>query len=307
MNTVSLTMSDLIDETLDNLWRIGERPAPVVLGSNALTASSSDATFTLASSTSWNRVQETSVVEFGQELVLVTDKTDDATPVFTCIRGYEGTTVAAHAEDDVGTLNPSFPRHRIQRRIQQSIRRLDAFIPLTASSTFSVTTDTQRVIMPATTVDVLRVAVVAEETGRWWDIDGWKFVDDVPTTLVSTGKLLSTPRFISNDDTLYVVYQKLHEWSDATPDEESTISVLVGAENLPASYASAYLMARREVGRLELDRSEEWHQQEVLRGGSNVGLIRDLWAQFYRELDEAKRLYPARPRHRPFIKSRRVL
>ena len=91
--TVSLTRSDLIDEALAILYRSSERPRPVAVGSDAL-ADASDTQLTLAAGDD-DLVYVTSVLENGQELMLVTGKSTDATPVYTVSRSYAGTTASA--------------------------------------------------------------------------------------------------------------------------------------------------------------------------------------------------------------------
>src|SRR5690554_6143907 len=102
-----LTMSEVIDEALDRLYVVTKRPRRVKLGANALSADPNDRTFTLEEGS--DLVGNTTVLEFGSELVLVTNKSDDSTPVYTCDRGYEGTTVAAHNTADDGLVNPIYP------------------------------------------------------------------------------------------------------------------------------------------------------------------------------------------------------
>src|SRR4051812_10537441 len=103
-------MSDLIDEALDYVHGYSERPAELVLASPGL-ASGLTSTLTL----DLGSASVTDVLEFGQELMLVTGKTADATPTYTVARGYLGTTAVAVATTTVGGLNPLYPRYLVQR------------------------------------------------------------------------------------------------------------------------------------------------------------------------------------------------
>ncbi|HLT09277.1 MAG TPA: hypothetical protein VK028_00530, partial [Micromonosporaceae bacterium] len=62
-----VTLGDLIEETLDSLYRAAERPAQVVMGSRAL-EDEDDTEFTLSLGT----LAPTQLVEFGSEMMLVT-------------------------------------------------------------------------------------------------------------------------------------------------------------------------------------------------------------------------------------------
>lgn len=300
MLTSTVTLGDLVDKALIELQDPAEQGLLLVL-SDTLTASSSDTTFTV---TDGAKLNVSDIVEFGSELMLVTEKTSDTVPVFTCSRGYYGTTVAAHASGDSGLANPQFARYRVAEAVKRAFTRLDALgLPNITSSVMNRATGLQYVSMPSNTRKVLRVGYVNETTGRWFDIGGWEFVDDVPTATVSTGKLLRIPSNITNTDDLQVTYQIPYRWSTypTAPTEASTITIMEGAEELPAQYAAAWMVGRREISRSEIDRSEEWNRSETVRNGGSTTLVRLLWSQFYQGLDEAKRLVRV-PIHRPYVR-----
>ena len=84
--TTTVTLGGLIDDTLEMLYRTSERPFQVTVGSSALD-SPTDTTLTVDDA---SRVQATDVLEIGDELMLITAKSDDSTPVLTVSRGYAG-------------------------------------------------------------------------------------------------------------------------------------------------------------------------------------------------------------------------
>lgn len=290
MATVSKTLGELVDQTMFDLTQPGENGRIVVMGSTALTTTSATS-MTLTDSTG---VAITDVLEFGSELVLVTAKSADAVPVLTVSRGYFGTTPAVHADGDAGTVNPTFPRQKVAEAIKRSFARLEAFgIPLVKSGTYNRVAGLSYVSMPAETRDVYEVWYHGTD-GRFYEVEGWRFVDNIPTGKVATGKALNVSRLIADTDDLEVTYRAPYRWSThpSAPVEASTIDIPEGCEDLPSLYAAAWLASSREMSRAELDRAEEWNRTEQYERGSVGAMIRAKWQEFYRALDEARRLNP---------------
>lgn len=302
--TTTMTLGDLIEDTLSILYRNSERPFQVTVGSDAL-ASDSDVSLTISSGES--SVSATDLLENGQELMLVTAKSSDATPVFTVSRGYTSTTKANAATGDTLLVNPTFSRRDISEYIQRSFKSmLNTHLPYITSDTLTRVASKQYISMPATTVRVFSVRHVVTSTGRIVDVGGWQFEEDLPTSFVSTGKALRVPSTIDDDDDLIITYQTPYSWSDTTPTESSTIGIPLGAEDIPALWAAAYAVTRREVQRGDLEKIEEWNQDQAMRQGVNLRWARELWGEVYRRIDDAKRLQNV-PKYRPFRKIPNVL
>lgn len=304
MNTVTVTLGELVDRALLELQSPLETGAQVVMGSTALSTVNAT-TMTLSGDQAAN---VTDVIEFGSELVLVTAKNTDPDPIYTVSRGYYGTTAAVHTAGTVGTLNPPWPRFRVADAVKRAFARLEAMgLPLRQTGTFNRTSETQYVEMPAATRRVLRVGYFAPSTGRFFEMDRWRFFQDLPTTVISSGCIVRLPSYIADDDDLEITYVIPYRWSThpADPDEDATISMPEGAEDLPPAYAVAWLLSAREVSRQSLSIAEEWNRAEPSRNGISLSLVRAKWQDFYRTLDEAKRLDPP-PVHRPYIKQPRI-
>lgn len=283
-----------------------DRPLTRTLAS-ALTASASSNTFTLDDA---DGVSVSDVLEVGSELLLVTAKTDDPAPVITVSRGYYFTTVAAHAIADVVAVNPRHPRRRIAEAIRRATARLEALgLPLVVSDTFNRTDDMKYVEMPEETRDVLSVGYISLVDGRWYDVGAWRFIDNVPTDKVTSGKILRLSRRIGNDDDLEISYRTPYRWSSFPDDpaEDDTITLYEGTDDLPSLYASAFMLAAREIARTDIDRAEEWNQGEPSRGGVSASVLRLQWQEFYRAMDEARRLVPSMPLHRPYQRAPRLI
>lgn len=299
--TVTLTLSNLTDEVLDQLYRLAERPFQTTVGSNALTALSSDVTLTLGDGANIN---VSDLLEIESELMLVTNKTTDPTPVFTVSRAYAGTSLAAHVEGTVVLKNPEFPRSRVKRYIERFFTGpANTYIPSITSASMIREPGLQWIEMPADTVRVLSVRFYGLLTGRVIDIAGWRFEEDIPTAITPTGKLLRIHSGIFDNDELIVTYQVPYSWSATPPVEGSTITAPLGAEDLPVLWTAAYLVTRREVTRLELDTVEEWNQEQATRLGVNLRQVRELWGEFYRRLDEVRKVqYVPKQGARPYRK-----
>lgn len=300
--TSTLALGDIIDETLSNLYRAAERPRRVTVGSNALSASTSDVTMTLSD---WTGVQPSTVLEMGSEMALVTAVSADATPSITVAREYHGTTAAAHVAGSPVDIGPiPWPRADVRRWVERFFTGpANSWIPNITSAVFNRAPALQYVELPSDTVKPLSVRHMSTVSGRIVDIAGWQFEQDLPASVMTSGKALRLPTKIQDDDDLIITYQSPWAFTDGT--EAGTIDVPLGSEDLPALYAAAYGSMRREVSRAELDKIEEWNQEQAIRAGVNLRLVRDLWGEFYRRLDDARRVQEV-PKHRPYRKMARI-
>lgn len=300
MNTVTVTLGGLIDRTLEEVQSAAE------LGRTAVRVEALGPTDTTCTFVDGSYVNRSDILEFDSELVLVTDKTADPTPVFTLSRGYYGTTAAAHNSNQVGTLNPQWNRKRVAGAVRRAFPRLEAYGVVVVETEKVVAIDEVggngfRTVLPVPencrTVLSVRDSLV--------ELERWEFLDDMPTVDYPTGKVIRLPWRARLADEFAVTYRIPYRWSThpSEPDEDSTIVVPEGAEDLPASYAAAWLVGAREVSRSEIDRVGEWQGGEPMRGGVSGGVLRAMWQRFYQSLDEVRRLDPPQQR-RPYIRRR---
>ncbi len=258
------------------------------MGSTALTTTTATQ-FTLSDGTG---VNVTDVVEFGNELVLVTARSDDPTPIFTCARGYFNTTAEAFIAGQVGHVNPPYPRRKIAEAIRRSFPRLESMgVPLIKVVEKTRVSGYSYCEVPADCREVYRVLYWGTD-GRLLPLDGWEFFDNLPTGSFSTGKAINLGRYIADTDEFLVQYRAAYRWSNYPTDPvgSSTIDIPEGAEDLPALYAAAWVMSSRELNRAEIDASEEWNQSAQQNTGQSGATVRARWQEFYRALDEARRL-----------------
>ena len=288
MSTVDVTLETLVNRTLVDLIDPQEQGLQAVMGSTAL--DSTGATSVTLSDASGVNVSD--VIEWGDELVLVTAKSEDVTPVLTVSRGYFNTTPETHAAGAVGHVNPPYSRHKVTRALTQAFARLEALgVPLVKSTTLNTVSTEFHAELPADCREVLQVWYYGAD-GRFWELGSWEDIYNLPTTVAPSGKALNVGRYVDDADDLQVVYRAAYRWSNHPTDPvgSDTITVPEGAEDLACLYAVAWLMSSREVSRADLDRSEEWQRTEQSDRRSSSSLVRARWQEFYRALDEARRL-----------------
>ena len=300
--TTTVTLGGLISDTLEMLYRTSERPFQVAVGSSALD-SPTDTTLTVDDA---SRVQTTDVLEIADELMLITGKSNDSTPVLTVSRGYAGSSATSgHATAATALINPPWPRSSISDWILRCFKSvMNAQLPNRVTESMTRTTDVQWVLMPENTMRGYSVRHMIGQTGRIIDIGGWQFEQDMPTGLVSTGKALRTPTSVENNDSIIVVYQTPYAFTGS--GDASTIDVPIGAEDIPALWAAAYAVTRREVNRTDVDKIEEWNQEAAMRQGVNLRWARELWGEVYRRIDEAKSMQGL-PKYRTYRKMPHLL
>lgn len=306
----SVTLGDLIEGALNALHQESERPLQLTVGANALNNNLTDTNVTISGDTQ-NRISAPMLLEHGQELMLVTDKSSASVPVYTVIRGYAGT---PHSAAPTGTpllLEPTWSRYKVRQAILTCFRRtLNSKLPNLVTAQFAPVLNQAIIELPSNTIDVNRVVYIDPWNGRPDDVFSWDFYDDMPSS--TTGKLIRldpcTPHRWNADTNLYVTYQTPYEWTPAAggdptddPAEDATTSMPLGSEDLPSLYAAAYVLLNRELSRIQMDRTEEWTTEAAVRGGVSMRLVQQSWSNFYAALDEARSMQnvPRSIRFRP--------
>ena len=303
--TTEVTMQQLIDRVLARLVTPREFPLQVQVGATHLTASTSSTSLALVDAT---EVMPTDVLEFGQELVLVTAK-DDATDLLTVARGYMGTTPDVALPGAVGYKSPRWPRHHVAQAVKDAMSGgLVPVVPELETIVSSVLSGGSLVPVDADTLDVVAVKVM-DDQNRLIDLSRWDFMDHLPTAYFPTGKAVQVNSGPDDDDLFWVTLFRPYRWYDSdgdettSPDETATTNPPNAGEDLPVLWAAATLATGRELSRGELDQVEEWNEQQAQQQGINIRLVRELWSEFYRRVDEVRKTYPVK-RHRPYRKMR---
>lgn len=305
--TVSVTLADLVDETLEMLYRYEERPAQTLTTTTMTAASTTvevgDATLFTA----------TDLIEIEREILLVTAV---SSPELTVSRGYGGTPVNSAVGTGVEVRkSPRWGRYKVARQIQRSLGSIETTVYPVESEEYTIGATTKLFLeLPANTAWVENVRYQDTTTGRLVDVGGWEFHYNLPTTVAAGGVALQLPSTVAEDDVIIVSRRTNYAWTDTSagdgstttsPEEDDTVLLPVAGRDLPVLYAAASLALGKEATRQDLDRIEEWSEEAARAQGVNLRTVRDLWGTYYRRLDEVQRTYPMRA-HRPYQKMPRI-
>lgn len=302
MITVSVDLGELVDRALAGLQ------APNELGRRTILQDALTTTTTVFNVDDATLFQVTNLLEFGTELMFVTAKSSNlAAADVTVVRGYAGTTATTHSLNDVGAINPPWPRKRVADQIEAAFpymegNRLPLLItsPEIAPERDPTDDNVWLIDVPAAARHVYLVRVGLKE------VNGWTFIDNLPTSSYTTGKVVRLPTYARsyypeiNPENLSftVVYRAAYTWSTDPPAESDTIDIAEGAREVPVKYAIWQLVEARERGRQQVDRSTEFREGLGFdTGPQHVRLARE---SFFSTLDVARRVeFP--PRSRPFV------
>jgi hypothetical protein len=297
MNLTTVTLGQLVDHALEGVQSPPE-VGRLVVRNDAL--GTGDGGFTLADATI---VAVTDIIEFADELMFVTKKSDDsASAVVSVIRGYYGTVPRTHAANQVGTLNPRWSRKRVATVVRESFTFLEADgLPLVKTDPMVVPYvdpyDHWTTLLPVPE-GARRVYNVRAGMN---DIANWRPISGLPEGEYPDSRVVRLPRHLRIFDGPYsIVYQMPYRWSDDPVTESSTIEMPEGAEFLPAQYAAWKLTSDREVSRSQVDRSEEWTSGQRDTGPTLVRLKRE---EFYGAFQAAKAAVAAEMpnKYRPLV------
>lgn len=289
MATQTLTFNDMVEETFSVLYRHVERPRQTTVGSQEL--ADSDARTITFSDPDLVNVTDLVETEAGEQLLIV-EKSD--TDVFTVDRAYNDTENGGRVfTGSKIQINPQWGRTEVDRWVRRFFSTAgNVYLPSLKTDILFRETGDRIVVLPADVMEVKSVRAQGTD-GAIVGLAGWSHERDLPTTIYPTGQGLTTPVTIDDDDELWVTYTSPY---DTSGDD---VDVQVGFEDLAVLWAAAYAVGRREVSRMDLDSIQEWNQQTAIRNGQNLRLMRELWGEFYRRTDEARKVHYV-PKHRPY-------
>lgn len=316
--TEQVTIISALDEALDILYRSIQRPQSYTLGATALNATDTSSTFQVSAEAGTLNVGD--ILEMGLEQLRISS-IDTANPRdITAIRGFAGSTKLTHATGDPVLVNPDWYRMSVYRAVLRGLKgAIPNELPNIKTFNFQPVQNQFFYATPADCIRPLRVAYVKTDdianAQKFRTIDEWTWEDDVDPAVSSSGGLITLPIWLANNVsvsnlTVYVSYQAPYLWTvnnsspvayTSSPSEVNGdyINLDTGATDLPALYAAAYLTSNREITRLDLDRIEEWSTEAAIRQGANLKTVQMVWQEFYRRLDETRRLKYI-PKHRPY-------
>jgi hypothetical protein len=294
-DTVEVTLGRLTEDALAYLYHHMERPQPVFVGDQDLTANSTVLTIDPAAD-----VNQADRLERGHEMMLVTKKDETTSPVtFTVIRNHELTPNEGAAPSGTTLLkNPRWKRYDVYRAVLQGLAgAVWSHLPFTTEDVVT-TTGARTIPLPADTLGVTRVGFDGDPYwGTRW-MDDWQFLRDVggvpvlqvPPAAAGTGELRVRRK---------VDYPIVPTPTETMVGEQAKVTLWSGTEDIAALWAAAYRLSGREMGRAEVSAMESWNVDAAQRRDVNIKAVQTLWNQVYQRLDEAKKTHP-QDIHRPY-------
>jgi hypothetical protein len=306
MYETTVSLQQILDDTARWLNAGGfDLPQMLSVGTNAL-VNANDTTLTLV-----GNAEVGDYLEFpGGEVAAVVAKSTDADPVYTLSRGLVGTpNVGAVPTNTSVARNPQFWRWEMRRHVLDWFNKAPALLPLSRVMEITTAPPDPVVELPSETIDV--GAVETWDGQRYRRVGGWRILHNVPSSVSSTTVALRLPASLvtwpsTPGRSILVTYHVRYQWTPGgkvPTSESSTVSMNIGSEACPSLFAAAMLASGREYSRLQLDRAEEWFNEESVRSGANLRITTLLWQHYYRALDDARKVLRL-DRHRPWTPMR---
>jgi len=284
------TFADLKNEVLQNLYGYGlaQPRATRLVGSvdNAVTQ------FTVSSAADL----EQGLAEVDSELVFI-ESVDRGSNIATVIRGYFGSTAAAHSADAIFTMAPTWPRTRVASAINDQILALCPTLFGVAQTQFTFTPAVTTYSMPAEAENVLRVTADLNGPSREQQIiRRYDFNSVAPTDDWATTNTITLHESASPGRTVTVTYRK--QLTALVNDSDAiTVSGLRETAKLAVVYgACAQLLSFMDTSRLPVDTA----QADEYDSKNQIGLASRIAGQMraYQALEveaERQRLRTATP------------
>lgn len=247
----------LASATIDRIlkgFRVSDNPDVLQA---ALTNSDTSVSYTGILS-GWGR---STIAEIEGELLLVLE-TDTTNNIATVVRGWLGTTAAAHAINTPIYLNPRMMRSDILDLINDCIADLfgkDLF----AVETLQIDYSGSKIgyDLDADAISILRVdAQTDSDSSLWEPIYDWELVDNAPSEFTS-GRAIMMRAALPFGASFRVVYSKpFVQLADETEDFETDALLRPYMTKLPYYFAMNRLMVDSERGRSQMKTAQS-HQR----------------------------------------------
>jgi hypothetical protein len=257
----------------------------------AISMADTDTSFTCDQGTVTNLSR--GIVEIDDELILV--KAYDATSGVVSImglangRGYEGTVPAAHAQHALVTSAPAFPRARIKKAINDTIRGLYPHLVVFSSTQVTKLAPVIEYELPADVDDVWYVvAKLIGPTRVWQPMPNWRYNPQADTSVFPSGRSIQLLDAITPGQPVKVVYA--HEPADLTAgtDEFTATGYPERLTDLVVYGTCKRLLPALESARLQ-QQSVEATERAPLVPPASATRAAGMYASLYQERLEEER------------------
>lgn len=277
------TLSQLVDEVLMTLNGYGA-PAPRA----SFLSVGIDATTTTATVTDGSDFNQ-GIAQIGDELVYVESVSGGTLTLSADGRGFYGTTAAAHAANARVTMNPTWPRVRVEAAINDAIEGTYPVLFGVASTSFTFTGVKTTYELPADCEQVLSVS--ADTIGpseEQHHIKRYSFNSVAPTDEFATGNSITLQVAPAPGQTVTVTYRKAP--SAITTSDEFTVSGLRDTAWKAVKYAAcSELLAYLDSARLPVDTAPSAEYGDRNQIGSAARVSAQLFQRYEIELERERR------------------
>lgn len=220
----------------------------------------------------------------------------------TVIRGFEGSTAAAHTTGDIVRINPQFSDFRILTALNECITSLSSDGMFRAKTEEFTYIPSQAGYQLANTdvIDILSVRYDTPGPNNNWPMipaQMWEFNSLANTTDFPSGHSLVLKMGGHPGFPIRVTYKANYTISTTLSDDVLTATGLfLSAHDIPPMGAAIRLNMGRDIKRTFLNRQPEPRRQDEVPPNSAQGAIQTLTALYYRaierEIKYLHRLYP---------------
>lgn len=302
-----ITLADMksrIRQTLQGYTRNQEQ---ITWLSSAMSAS--DVTFNVDATTA--DAMNRGLVEIGNELILVSTYNQSSGLVNVAAningRGVEGTIAATHAINDIVTVDPDFPKKRIEEAINDTIQATYPDLYVMATFEFPKVAAKYEYEMPAESEDVLRVTFDTIGPSQVWPpSQAWRYNPQGstdPGTGTTTGKSLSIGDFITPGRQVRVVYTKKPGiFTSDFQDYETQVGYPERTVDMIQFGAIARLLSGVESARLQQKSVEATERAPLVPTGAATNASQYFWNMYQKRLnEEVDRLHQLFPSYQTFL------
>lgn len=231
------------------------------------------------------------IAEIGSELVYV-ESVATATKTLTISpdgRGFYGTTAATHADNARVTMNPVWPRVRVEAAINEAIAGTYPVLYGVGTTSFLFDGVQNTYKLPADCVQVLQVtAATIGPTLEQQYVRRYGVNLSAPTGTFATGNSITLMEPIYSRSTITVTYKKAP--AAITTSDEFTVSGLRStAWKAVKLSATSELLNYIDTARLPLDTATAAEMAERNQIGSAARISTQLWQRYLIELEQERR------------------
>jgi hypothetical protein len=269
----------------------------------------SDTTFSVDPSTS--KLMSRGLVEINNELILVNNFNSQTGLVTVSAgvngRGRENTTAAAHSTNDIVTMDPDYPRERIQEAINDTIQATYPDLYVMSTFDFPKVAARYEYQMPADSEMILRVTCDTIGPSRV------KFpaqmvrynpqAQNDPTAGLTTGKTIEIMDGIVPGRTIHVVYiKKPNTLTNDSDDYETTVGYPERTVDMIQYGAVARLLSGVESARLQQKSVEATERAPLVPTGAASNASQYFWNMYQKRMnEEVDRLHQLFPSYSTFL------